>query len=146
MASLSQAVIMAIQDKIGVLSGIKAAPDYLPENEQPFPFVIAYEGPGLWKFGVQGEKQSLLTIKIELHVARKDLPRDVAQAVFYSDTIPNAIMDGMLDDQLGGTVETIGDIETSGLVFLKYYTAQGEGEHIGYIFTVRDVKIRSNIT
>lgn len=137
-------VVAAIQDKMGALPGIKSAPDYVPEDEKPFPFVIAYEGPGIWKMVIPGEMQSLATVKIELHVARKDLPRDVAQAVFYSDMIPNAIFDGMRDNQLGGTVETIGEIETSGLVFLQYYS--DVANHIGYVFTVKDVKIRSNIT
>lgn len=140
------AVIAAIQDKMGALPGIKAAPDYVPENESPFPFIIAYEGPGIWKIGSPGCMQSMATIKIELHVARKDMPRDVAQAVFYSDKIPNAIFDGFNDDLLGNTVDAIGEIETSGLVFLQFFTPNGIGDHIGYIFTLKDVKIITTIT
>lgn len=142
-----QTVIEDIQDKIGLLPGIKSAPDYVPDNEKPFPFVIAYEGPGYWKFGTTGEKQGMLTVKVELHVARKDMPRDVAQAVFYSDQIPNAIMSAVKDVMLSeGTIDGCGEIETTGLVFMQYYAPSGIGDHIGYIFTVKDIKIRSNIT
>jgi len=149
-----QTAINQIQDAMGALSGIKAAPDYVPDAAKDFPFVIAYEGPGFWSVnavgvdgtGNYGEKKWLGDIIIELHVARKDMTRDTQQIAYYSDRIPNAILREFISDQLGNSGDGIARIESSGLVFLQYYTTQGIGEHIGIIYRVKEYKIRSNIT
>ena len=148
-----QDVVMQVQDAMGALPGIKAAPDYVPEDEKPFPFIIAYESAGTWTINAvgqtsttYGEKKWVGDIRIELHVARKDMPRDVQQVAFYSDKVPNAILRELILDRLGSTVDGYARIDTSGLVFMQYLAPNGIGDHIGIIYTVKEIKIRTNIT
>lgn len=103
MASLQDA-IDAVQDIMGALTGIKAAPDEPLEQFSQFPFAVCYADHGEWDFGPAGDRKGLHTLVLELHVARKDLPRDIAAAMAYSDIIPNALLK---DPTLAGTVSTI---------------------------------------
>jgi len=143
-----QDAINEIMDLVGALSGIKAAPDYPHEDASVFPFAIAYEGAGSWEFGAAGgsygEKKALLSIVIELHVARVDLPRDAQKAVFYSDAIPNAIMKGVRNNMLNSKIDTMGSIETSGLIGMSY--GSKDINTLGYRCGSRNIQIRSDIT
>jgi len=143
-----QDVINEVMDAVGALSGMKSAPDYPPEDASAFPFAFAYEGPGVWEFGTAGgdygAKKALLSIVVELHVARKELASDVRKAVFYSDVVPNAIMKAVRGDFMGGTIDTIENIDTSGLIPMAY--GSKEANTIGYRFTVNGIKMRSDIT
>jgi hypothetical protein len=98
-----------------------------------FPFTVAYEGAGTWELSA-GQKRWIGDVIVELHMARKDLPRDVAKAAYYSDKVPNAILKEFTSDLLGGTTEAITSINSSGIVFMQYNTAQGAGEHLGIIY------------
>jgi len=140
-----QTVIGEIMDLMGALSGVKAAPDYPPEDMNSFPFIVAYEGPGMWMWGTAGgtygEKKALLSIIVELHVARQNLPNDAQRASYYSDAIPNAIMKGIRTDFLNNSIDAIQQIDTTGLIALKW----GETDTLGYRFTIQGIKIRSDI-
>jgi hypothetical protein len=139
-----QDVVMQIQDAMGALPGMKSAPDYPPESIDMFPFTVAYEGAGTWELSA-GQKRWIGDVIVELHMARKDLPRDVAKAAYYSDKVPNAILKEFTSDLLGGTTEAITSIKSSGIVFMQYNTAQGAGEHLGIIYSV-NIKLISSIT
>ena len=108
MATLQQA-IDAIQDLMGALTGMRSAPDEPPEDMSVFPFCVAYASDGTWGgFGGAGGKKGLHTIIVEVHIQRSDLPRDVAAAMAYSESVANALIG---DPTLAGTVDTIvGDI------------------------------------
>lgn len=145
--ALIQDAINEIMDLVGALSGMKAAPDYPPEDASVFPFAIAYEGAGSWEFGAAGgnygEKKALLSVVVEVHVARVDLPRDAQKAVFYSDAVPNAIMKGVRNNLLNNTIDAMGNIETSGLIAMAY--GSKEINTLGYRFICKNIKIRSDI-
>ncbi len=96
-----QATVEWIQDQTGALSGIRTAPDFPLEQVGAFPFVVAYMGGGTFEKGEAGGIVERHDFIIELHIARKDLPRDIEKAVAYVDSIPAAIM---ADSTLGGTV------------------------------------------
>lgn len=131
-------VIANIQDTLGVLTGIRGAPDAPPEQINVFPFIVVYPTGGEWIFGTAGEKKGLHDVVIELHVARKDLPRDVVTALGYAESIPNAIMK---DPTFGGYASTFGSIDYD-------FGPLGWGgmETIGFKFTIRRLKMMSAIT
>jgi len=137
MATLSNAIAQ-VQSLVRGLAGVRDAPDYPPEKASAFPFAVAYPGTGRWVGGAPaGEKRGLHTIIVELHVARKDLPRDVEGAMGYVESIPNAILNA---PTLSGTVDTVNEIRyTFGA--LNY----GDLQTIGYRFEV-DIKQRSAVT
>lgn len=83
--------IKEIQDIVGAVSGIQQAPDDPPEQINIFPFSVcyAYEGEYIWhhKASMRGNHN----IRLEIHLARKDLPFDVKAAMAYCQNIPLAL-------------------------------------------------------
>lgn len=132
-----QDAIAKVQEIAGAVDGIRAAPEYVPEEINVFPFLVCYAGNGSYDFAPAGVMKGLHNIILELHVARKDLPRDVEKAMKYADNIPLAIMD---DPTLGGTVSTIGVI-TYTFGMLGY----GTTETIGFRFMIQNVKVQTTI-
>jgi len=92
MATLQDAIDQ-IQAVVRAVEGIRQAPDEPPEGLNFFPFAVAYVEAGEWIIGPPELMTGLHTVVIELHVARKDLPRDVEAAMRYAKAIPNAILD-----------------------------------------------------
>lgn len=132
------AVIQAIQDTVITVTGIREAPDYPPEQVSDFPFAVAFPAEGDHNFGVVGERMFLGDIVLEIHVSRVDLPTAVENSIGFGDTIPDALM---ADPTLNGTCDTFEKIHQS-FGALNW----GEIQTIGYRFTIRNIKIRTNIT
>ena len=132
-----QDAIANVQTTIKAISGIREAPATPPKNISVFPFVVAYAGAGEFRTGEPaGQMKYLGSIIVDLHVARKDLPRDAAKAMGYHESIPNAILK---DTTLGAKVDTCGPVSCSGLIFMNY----GEVETLGLRFTITNVKIKA---
>lgn len=120
MAQSVEGAIARVQTLVGALSGVRKAPTTPPESMNEFPFAIAYLGTGEWTHYTNGGKQFLGDIMVELHVARKDLPRNVGLLMDYAESIPNAIM---ADVTLNGTVSSVNGVRCEGLRAVNY--AQG---------------------
>lgn len=131
-----QKIVDAINEVCGALDGIKGAPDDPPEQMNQFPFLVTYAGDGEWNLGAPTTTWGTHNINVELHVARKDLPRDVQKAMTYADKIPNAIIASHAYDRIDNTVVTLdriryefralgwGDTDTMGFRFIV--TVQAE--------------------
>jgi len=132
-----QDAIAKVQELAGAVSGIRAAPEYLPESINIFPFLVCYAGSGSFEIAPAGVMKGLHNIILELHVARQDLPRDTKNVMQYSDSIPQAIM---ADPTLGGTVSTIGSISYT-FGGMQYGTQQT----LGFRFTIQSVKLQTVI-
>lgn len=138
MTTTVQTYIEAIQDKIRVIDGIQAAPESLPDGARVFPFVIAYPGAGTIEHGPSsGTMKFLESIVVELHVARKHLPRDYDQAVYYVYEIPNAVFSALI-----AQVVAFSNITSSGLIPMDY---AGQPT-LGFRWTVNNVKTIQNCT
>ena len=125
-----------VQDTIGGLEGIRKAPHEPTESIKVFPFSRAYAGEGVIEVGAIGTDRALHSIVVEIHVARTDLPRDVAKAMPYVDSVPAALL---ADPTLGGTVSTFGRIRYR-------FGPMGVGgeDTIGFRFWLEDVKVQVN--
>ena len=142
MAGLADAIYW-IQDQMlagttGLPQGIRSAPDYPPETLNVFPAVLTYEGPGVWKADSAASFTTLYSIVIDLHVARKDMARDLTTLRGLLTTIPMVIVN---NPTLGGNVQTYSQIDFSGLIALLPSTENQVGT-IGYRWTIQGVKIR----
>ena len=137
MADLQHAIAY-VQDLMEQIEGIRAHPDYPPEQLNVFPFAVAYSGGGLWEFGPGGTRKGLHTIVLEIHVARKDLPRDTQAAMAFSDTVPNVLL---ANPTLGGNVSTFGQIRYT-------FGPLGWGGEVtyGFRFFIENVKMETAIT
>lgn len=102
--STLQDAINAIQAKARALPGMRDAPNEPPEQPGMFPFAISYPDAGDWTGIGETFKQGMHTVRTDIHVARKDLPRDYLRLVPYADSFPNALLG---DVQLGDSVTAI---------------------------------------
>lgn len=136
-----QAVIEDIAATVAAISGIRSAPALPDDSLNVTPFAIIYPGTGIASPGIPGERLNLDTVIIELHVAKRDMPRDIATALPFVDSIPNALMTAFTTDQWGSTIETFTDIQWT----FQDLDWMGLGT-IGFRFIVTGIKRRINNT
>jgi hypothetical protein len=139
MATL-QAVVKAIQSEVGALSGIRAAPEYMPEAPNVFPFAQAFVESGSY-IQRQGTMVGTHSVVVAVHVARKDLPRDIEKAMEYAKSVPNAIIDAMRKSNLGSTVSHFGNI-TYTFGPLQW----GDVGTLGFRFVVEEIRTEDAIS
>lgn len=120
-----------IQAAVKAISGVKYAPAYPPENASDFPFVVVY--PDVFEAWVNTPEdyRMLYDVRVELHIARKDLPSDVATLLPYAEAGPKAIIGALVDgayafERLDGSFGAL---------------AWQEQTTIGYVWIIRRVKI-----
>jgi hypothetical protein len=132
--------VAEIVDELQTISGIRRVPNDPPENNDQFPFAVVYPLTGGYVGGATGVMKGLHSINIELHVARKDLPRDFSVVMGLIDTIPLELMS--LRNAGGFTkLETFGVIEyTFGPL------SWASVETLGVTYTLTDVKVETEIT
>ena len=73
-----EAVVSRLQVIASTVSGVNAAPDALPDQLALFPAAVSYLESFEEDAGMVGSDNIIYTAVTELHVARKDLPRDYA--------------------------------------------------------------------
>ncbi len=136
MATLAQ-VIERVAAVMSSVPGIRRAPVNPEEQMNVFPFAVVYPADGDNTFGTPGERLALDSIAIEIHVARKDLPRDIQSALPFVDSIPDALMADMVATQWAGTIDTFESISwTFGPL------GWGGMDTLGFRFTVGGIKRR----
>ena len=139
-----QDVIARMQTVIEGISGIKGADQYLPEALPTVEnWVVMYPGESEFIPGLPaGYMTALYNVVIEIHTPRNTLPMAIKRVIGYFDDIPNALYDDRCDGYMNGTVSTIGEITSTGLVAMNYAGI----DTVGFRYTVRDIKIQTVIT
>ena len=84
-----------IIDELRKISDIRRVPDEPPETNSQFPFAVVYPIRGTYAGGPPGLMKGLHGVVIELHVARKDLPRDYDKVMDIIDQIPEQLLSAM---------------------------------------------------
>ena len=136
MATLQQA-IEQIQGVVRGLDRMRAAPIKPPEEIAAFPFAVCYSEAGDYEWGSMIMK-GLHTIVIEIHVARKDLPRDYERAMTFAKSVPNAIFAAIPD-----TLTAIVTVNTINYTFGPM--AYADVETLGFRFRLEGVKTEDAI-
>ncbi len=140
MALLKNAVA-EIVDELQTIGAIRLVPDEpIENNNEQFPFAVVYPLTGLFIPGPATLMKGLHSINIELHVARKDLPRDYVQVMNLIDEIPYQIMklrkDGLLTN-----------LETFGAITYIFGPLSWAGvDTLGVTYTIEEVKVEREIT
>ena len=132
--------VAEIVDELQTISGIRRVPDEPPENNEQFPFAVVYPLTGRYTQGPAQLMKGLHSINIELHVARKDLPRDFSLVMDLIDEIPYELMK-LLNDGGYSELATIGQIEYT------FGPLSWAGvETLGVTYTITNVKVETAIT
>ncbi len=129
-----------IINELKTISGIRRVPDEPPENNEQFPFLVGMPGEGTYTQGPAQVMKGLHDVRLELHVARKDLPRDYRQVMNLIDEIPYQLMK-RLNDGGWSNLATFGVI-TYTFSFLEWANV----DTLGVIYTITDVKVQTAIT
>ena len=139
-----QDVIERMADKIEAITGIKGASDYLPEALPATEnWVVIYPGATEFIGGApNGYMTALYTVVIEIHTPRVNLPHAIERLIPFFDDIPNAIYDDLFDGLLNGTVSTIGNITSEGLVALNYAGI----DTVAFRYRVNGIKIQTLVS
>jgi len=136
-----QQIVSKVQSYIGAISGMRSAPASPPDQPKMYPFSLVYPGEGEWSMEPISWKKGLHSIVIEIHVQRRDLPRDFESVVGFCESIPNALFRELVADKWDGTVDTIGTIS-----YVFGVLGYGGMDTIGFKFTVNGVKAQSALT
>lgn len=108
MTTALETAIAAIQAKVKTLEpAIRNAPDQPVENSSVYPCGITYIRRVGYTQQTVTLRTGLHTAAVEIHVARKDLPRDIAFAMPYGENFPVALWN---DPTLGGKIAHINAI------------------------------------
>ncbi len=140
MATIKDA-IQEIVDELKNLRDLRNVPDAPPEGNDRFPFVVVYPASGEFQKMSYGFMTNLHNINIELHVERKDLPRDFKKVVDIYDQIPKQLELGLEESRFSAvsTWETISYIGTDPMEYAGVDT-------LGVIFTMENVKILDTVS
>jgi hypothetical protein len=132
--------VAEIIDELQTISGIRRVPDNPPESNDQFPFAVVYPITGIYTQGPAGLLKALHSVNIELHVARKDLPRDFSVVMDLIDDIPYELQK-LLNDGGFSNLATIGEIEYT------FGPLSWAGvDTLGVTYTITNVKVETAIT
>lgn len=122
------------------IAGMRKAPTEIPEQMNVFPFAVSYvSGLSESRQPSKGYQINLWAITTEIHVARKDLPRDYEGLKAFNTLFPAAVWGDYNANgaALGGYVDTINGI-SGGL----QPSTWGGTETLAWTFTTT-VKVKS---
>lgn len=119
--------IQYLQSIIAAVDGMRKAPEYPTEQASGiYPFAVTYNGSmtssRMLSFNTVNSDYEIVT---NVHVGRKDLPRDVQLIETFFDSIPRAIWQDLMDTRestgaLGGWCSTINEIRITELTGGEY--------------------------
>lgn len=133
--------VLRVQEIVGALEGIRAAPDYPPEQSSVFPFAVSFIADVETTRHTVGNVTELYTIRTAIHISRKDLPRDIQTMAPYPKLFTRAIVtDPTLKRDGEATVDTV--LGCRGSLLESQW---GGVETLAYVFDTR-VKVKWNET
>lgn len=142
MAKRLEDAVVSLQNLISQISGLRGAPTEPPEKITTWPFSVAFPGEGEWIFGDGSYDTGLHTIILQIHTARKDLPRDVLKVINYGELVREKLRSGtniFLPDTTGAaTCSTITDLRYT-FGFLTYGGVPTLGWAFEIVIKIEDV-------
>ena len=133
-----QDAIEQVQVIMTAVTGIRSAPELPPEQINQFPFAVAFPGEGEFTIEMGALMDGIHSIILELHIARKDLPRDVDKAGAYVDSIPKALWS---NPTLNGRIRWFKRIS-----YKFGPLGWGNMDTLGIRFTIHEVEIATGYT
>ena len=126
-----------IIDELKEISDIRRVPDEPPETNSQFPFAVLYPVRGNYAGGPPGLMKGLHNIVIELHVARKDLPRDYSTVMDIIDQVPEQLLSAMKNARFS-YLDTFERIE------YEFGALSWDGiDTLGVTYTMLNVKVQT---
>lgn len=155
---MTQAVttfLAQLRSDLATMPGLDRCYQGVPDAINETPAIVVYPIAGNWSLDTHGRSDGtktylgVHTIRIELHVARKDLARDMSIVETFTDTLPVYIFDGFVTDRYQWTLLTVGDArlasnDTATMRYRIVEGAWGSDQHIGHQIEF-DVSIQQEV-
>ena len=139
MANIDDAILEIVRELRNVRD-LRRVPDAPPENNDQFPFAVVYPASGRFQKESAGWMIGLHNINIELHVVRKDLPRDFTNLITLYDIIPNQLESGLENSRFSA-------ISTWENIVYVFGALNWAGvDTLGVTFTMNNVKLLDTVT
>jgi len=122
-----------------ITAGANEAPTDPPESNAGFPFSVCYIASGTIGAEAQGQRRDLLSLNLDYHLARQNLPTAIEQSLAFYESFPDLLIN---DPMLGGTASAL-NMGREGNIGVQYGGMEYAGvKTIGFRFSI-PVKIRS---
>lgn len=133
-----QEVVEGVQDLMGAISGVRAAPDVAPDKLGVFPFVVTYPRRGEWRGDAFEDLTARHELAVELHVGRADLFTGAEIALGIGDVMAK---DLLRFPMLGGAASNVERLqyEFGGMEWNGVPT-------VGFRFTLDGLRMRGMVT
>lgn len=130
------ATLTVLQTAMAGITGVKYAPDYPPEQASEFPFVVSYVDTYRGELNSADDFRMLYNIRVELHIARKDLFEDVKRLLDFPEAGANALFKALRNNQIAhdGLEGSFGALNWEGV------------DTIGWVWIIQEVKVLTTIT
>ena len=130
-------IILAIQDTVGAVTGIRVAPDYAPAKLPPGVSSIALPSSGTFDEDPSQVKKGLHDIRLFIMCPWGESNKVLEFMIPFGDDVAYALLN---DRTLGSTVSTFGKLS---YVFggINWATPPGmPADAIGFTFTISEIK------
>ena len=131
--------LKAIQDIVGRVPGIRAAPEYASDKVPPGPWAMAFPISGTMSQEYVGILQGLHNIGLYVVTARVDLPATLKAILPMGELVTAALEKEVT---LLDTCDTFGKIDYAFNFALNVGTPSAPAYVTGWFFTITDVKIQ----
>lgn len=143
MAQRLDHLIQEIRNDLATLPGLQRVHFDVPDDISRTPAIVVYPMAGRWELGTHSGdtgkpmRWAMHTIRIELHVDRIDLSRDMDVVMEFCDNLPDWLFAGFKRDKFNGTMVLPGDphLANNAVAPIRYSViemAWGADQHIGW--------------
>lgn len=121
------ALLDEIRDDLKAMPGINRVYDSVPEALNEFPaLLVACMGGNTWLETHSGTIGWAHSIRVEIHIPRKNLPTDAAMMTALAGEIVPRLYQGFVTDRYNGTLVTPGGMSTGAAPALDYSIGPSE--------------------
>jgi hypothetical protein len=124
MADIKTAIIN-LQDDLRTIAGMRDAPYEPPDNIQHYPFCVVYPSGATGTIGAPaGQYRIVYELIIEVHVARKDMPRDYSKTAQHLENVMSKLLAEPTLGAQGTIVTEFGDTISAQWGVMQYGESQ----------------------
>ena len=140
MADTLDEALKAIQDIVGRVAGIDAAPEYASDKVPPGVWSMVFPRDGVYTHEPQGVSQGLHSVGLYVVCPRVDLPKTLGRILPLAEEVIGALES---NPTLLDTVETFGPISYVFDFAMNVGTASAPAYVSGWDFTITEIKIHN---
>jgi hypothetical protein len=142
MAQNLDSALKAVQEIVGRVAGVRAAPEYATDKVPQGIWSMVFPVSGVYTQEPQGVLKGLHSIGLYVYAPRLDLQKTLKQIIPLGDKVAAALEN---NPTLDSTVSTFGEIQYEFNAALNVGTGTAPAFVAGWTFTLTGVKIQDEL-